>query len=285
MAFKQYENPDELRKLQDLCTDILGEFDRVCTQLGIPYIAYGGTAIGAVRHKGFIPWDDDVDVALTREHYEAFLKKAPEILGDAFDIVNMRTNDNFTCSYSYMTLKDTLCIPEFYKDASYRKPISIDIFPLDKVASDEGLFRKQHRRTWLWGRLIFLRTTPTPYLSIEGWKKALVLLACSIAHWSMRLLHISPRWLQKKWEQAARMCEHEDISLYADFTDQDPLRWSAAESELFPTQRMAFETISVELPREYDALLTRGYGTYTQLPPEEDRKNHYPAVLDFGPYR
>ena len=70
MAFKEYENPDELKKLQSLTTDILGEFDRVCRKLDIPYFIYAGTAIGAVRHGGFIPWDDDIDVGMFRDDYD-----------------------------------------------------------------------------------------------------------------------------------------------------------------------------------------------------------------------
>ena len=66
MSFTEYEDKDELRKLQLVTTMVLGEFDRVCKQLSIPYFIYGGTAIGAVRHGGFIPWDDDIDVAMFR---------------------------------------------------------------------------------------------------------------------------------------------------------------------------------------------------------------------------
>ena len=66
MAFKSYENAVELRRVQVVSTKILAEFDRVCRELDIPYVVYGGTAIGAVRHQGFIPWDDDVDIEMTR---------------------------------------------------------------------------------------------------------------------------------------------------------------------------------------------------------------------------
>ena len=66
-----------LDRIHVLITRILGEFDRVCRQLDIPYVVYGGTAIGAVRHQGFIPWDDDADVCMERSDYERFLAEAP----------------------------------------------------------------------------------------------------------------------------------------------------------------------------------------------------------------
>ena len=70
MAFQEYDNPEELKKVQELSTKLLGEFDRVCRELDIPYVVWAGTALGAVRHHGFIPWDDDVDVAMVRNDYE-----------------------------------------------------------------------------------------------------------------------------------------------------------------------------------------------------------------------
>lgn len=95
MEYRQYEDPAVLRKLQLVSTRILGEFDRVCAKLDIPYFAYGGTAIGAVRHDGFIPWDDDVDVAMLRSDYERFLREAPEALASEYEIVDWHTDPFF----------------------------------------------------------------------------------------------------------------------------------------------------------------------------------------------
>lgn len=101
MAFKEFDDPQLLRHIQKVLTLILKEFDRVCTELNLPYTVYGGTAIGAVRHQGFVPWDDDIDICMTRADYERFLAEAPVLLGDDFRIDNTRTNPD----YSFMFTK------------------------------------------------------------------------------------------------------------------------------------------------------------------------------------
>ena len=102
MAFQEYDNPEELKKVQELSTKLLGEFDRVCRKLDIPYVVWAGTALGAVRHHGFIPWDDDVDVAMVRSDYERFIREAPAVVSDEFEIVNMRTEPNVRL-YGYLS--------------------------------------------------------------------------------------------------------------------------------------------------------------------------------------
>lgn len=282
MAFKQYEDPQVLRQVQLASTRILGELDRVCRLLDIPYVVYGGTAIGAVRHQGFIPWDDDVDVCLPRKDYERFLREAPAVLGAEYSIENSRTHADYPNMFTKLALRGTSFIPVFCKDCTYRMPLAIDIMPFDNVPDDEGLYRKQSRLTWLWGRLIYLRASGRPFLTLTGAKRALVLAACLTAHWGMRLLRISPRWLQARWERAARRYEHETTRLMADYCDRDPLAWAVELDDLFPAVDVPFEDITVKLPRAYDKILTQGYGDYMQLPPEGQRKNHQPHHIDLG---
>ena len=105
-------DPQLLERVHVLLTRILAEFDRVFRELGTPYVVYGGTAIGAVRHKGFIPWDDDVDVLMTRPDYERFLAQAPALLGREFALDNTRTVPEFPFMFTKMVLKDTLLVPE-----------------------------------------------------------------------------------------------------------------------------------------------------------------------------
>lgn len=284
MAFREYEDQAELKKLQEVTSLVLREFVRVCDLLDIKYVVWAGTAIGVVRHKGFIPWDDDVDVALLRDDYERFLREAPEVLGDAFRIDNARTQEKYPSPFSYLVARGTINVPDFFETCEWKRSIGIDIFPLDKVSSDNGVRGRQLRGTWFWGRLGFLSATPKPYLPFDGPKRTLVHGVCGIAHWALKVLHVSPRWIQERYERCALLAHDEDADLYADFSDRHPLDWSATADELFPSEPGVFGSFDVMLPRKWDQLLTREYGTYMELPPVEKRKNHYPVELDFGDF-
>lgn len=284
MAFREYENQAELKKLQDVTSVVLSEFIRVCDLLDIEYVVWAGTAIGVVRHKGFIPWDDDVDVALLREDYERFLREAPAVLNEAFQIENARTQDDYPLPFSYLAARGTVNVPDFFEHCAWRRSIGIDIFPLDKVSSRPWVLRHQLVGTWIWGRLGFLSATPKPYLPFDGFKRSFIHTLCAAAHHSIRLLHISPRWIQDQHDRCALLACGEETSLFADFSDRRPLNWSASREELFPAADGSFNGFPVKIPCEWDRLLTREYGAYMELPPVEKRKNHYPIALDFGEY-
>ena len=275
----------DLRKVQKLLTLILAELDRVCRHIGVSYAIYGGTAIGAIRHGGFIPWDDDIDVMMTRADYERFLAEAPALLDERFRLDNTRTRDDFCFMFTKMVMPGTLLIPEADKNATYRMPFFLDILPLDEIPADEKAFQEMSRQSWLWGRLLFLQGTARPHLiNTPTWKKALIFSATTLAHLGLKAVRATPANLQARWERAVRRYEGTGTGVYADFTMRDPQNWIVREEEFFPTRDVPFEDITVMIQNEYDALLRRGYGDYMQLPPPEQRYNHEAAVIDFGPY-
>lgn len=283
MAYEEYD-PWQLRELQRISTLILAEMDRVCSELDIPYFIYAGTAIGSIRHGGFIPWDDDIDIGMFRSDYERFLEEAPSVLGADFYITNGITDEHFPACNSNLSLAGTYCVPSEFDKCEFQYPIGIGIFAFDRVSDDAGIRRKQLRRTWLWGRVAFLRETGSPNLFIKGWRRALVASICRVAHFILTSFHVSQRWIHGQWQKAARLAENEDGDLFADFTDGDPLRWSVKKTEVFPLKRVLFETIEVSGAKNMDTILRRGYGDYMKLPPEEERKNHHPSRLDFGKF-
>ena len=134
-------DPATLAAIQRATKRCLAETDRVCALLGLRYVAYGGTAIGAVRHHGFIPWDDDGEVRMPRADYERFIAEAPALLGDEFFIASPATHPNYPISFGVLGLKGSEFVSKVAKDRSFRMPIGVDLFVLDEIADDPGRFR------------------------------------------------------------------------------------------------------------------------------------------------
>lgn len=275
---------DTLRQVQRALTHLLAEFDRVCNELDLAYVAYGGTAIGAVRHHGFIPWDDDADVCMPRADYERFLAEAPAKLSDGISVINSRNTSGYPNMFSKLALPGTLFISVPMRDNPFRMPIALDIFPLDTMPQDPRQYRRQVRATWFWGRLLYLQGTGRPYLEIDGAKKHAVLAATQLVHLALALLRVRPEMIQGRWERAARRFEGSHGSRMTDYTDRDPMAWAVTPDDLFPPLEVPFEDITVKIPREYDAVLTRGYGDYMELPPVDKRKTHEPVRVDLGDF-
>ena len=134
-------DPATLAAIQRATKRCLAETDRVCALLDLRYVAYGGTAIGAVRHQGFIPRDDDGEVCMPRADYERFIAEAPALLGDEFFIASPATHPNYPISFGVLGLKGSEFVSKVAKDRSFRMPIGVDLFVLDEIADDPGRFR------------------------------------------------------------------------------------------------------------------------------------------------
>ncbi|WP_067781728.1 LicD family protein [Actinomyces vulturis] len=281
-------DPQLLRSIQLATTDVLVEFDRVCKILGCQYVMYGGTAIGAVRHHGFIPWDDDADVCMPREDYERFLAHAAEYLNPHIMIVDPERIPDYPTTFAVIGIRDSQFISTTAKDRPFVMPVGVDIFPLDAAAPSQKDFNRQCRETWLWGRLLFVLGTPR---AATGLPQPLALLANSAmysAHWLMRGIHLKSKMIYSRWKSIARRYEHDQSNgnqrLLADFSTRDPKHWSVTYDELFPAGEAVFEGFTLKIPHLYDRVLARGYGDYMCEPSPEDRVNHQPFHIDFGPW-
>lgn len=120
-----------LRKLQMVELEILNEFVRLCEKHDLRYYLVGGTLLGAVRHQGFIPWDDDIDVAMPREDYDSFAKIAPQELNSQYFYQSPDTDPHYFLTYAKVRKNGTEVYEERFENSRFHKGIFIDIFPLD----------------------------------------------------------------------------------------------------------------------------------------------------------
>lgn len=132
---------EQLKKHQQVLFELLTVFDGICRKHDIPYQLFAGTALGAVRESGFIPWDDDLDVIMLREDYERFLKAAPSALGEKY-FLQKEFSEHWPMFFSKLRKNGTACIERYVpKDELTHQGIYIDIFPCDNL-SDCAIYRK-----------------------------------------------------------------------------------------------------------------------------------------------
>ena len=271
-----------LRKLQLKELDIYEDFRTLCQKYGIPFFAFCGTAIGAMRHQGFIPWDDDIDVGFLRADYERFMSAALRELSDRYELVSARTHTHYPLMTTRMCIKGTRFVEEALDGIDCPLGIFLDIYALDAVAADDKAMRKQIRHAWFWSKLAILKEMPAPLIPLEGLMHRAAALACRVIHWGLNITRVSKRWIVRRYEYWATLYNGQDTGRYADLSDTMPSKLLITREELFPLKEVPFEDITIPLPNDVDAHLKRYYGDYMKLPPPEKRKNHYPAHLDFG---
>ena len=278
----QEYDPKVLKKLHDLQLEMLQDLEKICDKYNLKYFAVFGTALGAVRHNGFIPWGDDIDVGMLRKDFERFKKFAVPRLEEKYTFNTMEENGVFPVPAMFMGKKGTKFIEEAFKNLPMDFGIRIDIIPFDSVSDDEKERKKQIYGAWFWSKLYILRQIPAPNLTLKGIKKWIVRTICWTTHYTMKILCISPRWLYRQYKKYADAYNHEDTEYIKLLDYTYPTKYMMKRRDVFPTVKMNFENIQVEMPNNYDKVLSDIFGNYMELPPVEKRKNHYPHLLCLG---
>ena len=148
----------DLKRHQHALYTLLCEFDRVCKKLNIPYVLFAGSMLGAVRHEGFIPWDDDLDVMMLRQDYEFFLQNADKYLDTDRFYLQKEFSEHWPMFFSKLRLNGTTCLEKYHpKDEKIHQGVYIDLFPCDNAAKGK------------WGRKLqfFASKAISHFLSIQ----------------------------------------------------------------------------------------------------------------------
>ena len=281
MLYQEYK-PEVLEKLQKVELEMLRDFAELCEKNNIDYFGVGGTAIGAVRHKGFIPWDDDIDIGFTRKNYEKFISVAKEQYTDKYKLINAETEKNYPLMTSRWIKKGTKFVEEGLRGVDVELGIFLDIYCFDAIADDDKKMRRQGWTAWFWGKLLVLRQVKKPILYFSGFKAGLVRFVCKIVHYMMKIFRISPKFLYKKAKKAAMRYSDEETKRIAYFFDPTPFTSIIDIENVEPTVMYEYSGMNIRMPHKIDAYLSVRYGDYMQLPPEDKRHNHPPYILDFG---
>lgn len=278
---KRYK-PEVLKKLHTVQLKMLKDFSEVCDKYEIPYFVVYGTAIGAVRHHGFIPWDDDIDVAMLREDYNKFFEIFENEMGDEYKLLTPQIDGRYACTVTHIQRKGTRFVSEMSKDLKCEQCIFMDIFPFDKVANDDRKASSQGKMANFFGKMLFLSGTANPVIKYGGMKKRIAQLACSTIHIVLKICHITPRILYKRYLSVATAYNNDKACEYVtSFEYTGCLKDKVKAKELFPVKKVVFEDLIVNIPANNDELLKKIYGDYMKMPPEAERVNHMPLIIQF----
>lgn len=278
----KFYDPETLKRLQRVELEILKDFMDLCDRHHLMYFGIAGTGIGAKRHGGFIPWDDDIDVAMPRRDFERFLKYAGKELSDKYIPLNAEYDSRFPMMTTRLMKKGTVFVEEALKDANCPCGIFLDLYVLDNVADGRLAYELQCWEAWFWSKLLILRCMPKPFLFQTGWKASVIWAICGMVHHGMKLFHISPAWLRRRCEKVCRRYEKKKTRRMAFLPDTSPY-WNVIDkTKLLPLRKLPFEDLELNFANNMEELLTNQYGAYMELPPVEKRKTHYPYRLEFG---
>ncbi|MDD6795788.1 MAG: LicD family protein [Clostridiaceae bacterium] len=277
MKYTQYEE-NTLKRLQKEELGILKEFIRICDKYDLKYFLVYGTAIGAVRHQGFIPWDDDMDVAMLRDDYDKFLEVADKEFNGKYKNMGPDCKEKYYNFVPNMSKNGTK-FNTIYERGKYDVGILIDIFPLDYVAPNEKDRNKQFFWTRLWRNLYVLKNVNFLKIGEEGLYNKIKHTICAIAHYMLSI--VPGEFLYNKYKKHAFKYKGQS-NIVTTFCDWDAKVSCASLDDIFPLKEADFEGIKVKIPNNIDKILTNIYGDYMQLPPEDKRQNHYPYYLSFG---
>lgn len=254
-----------LRQSQLVMLEMLKVVDEICKKHRLEYWLDAGTLLGAVRHNGFIPWDDDLDICMPRKDYEKFMEIAPKELPDGLFFQTKKTDKSLR--WKWIKIRDNYSTfiqkTEEGRNIKYHQGIFIDVFPYDLIKDDFSVSKYILNRR-------FHRSKNPIVKNLSWFVDALCIPPVKLIGYN-RL----KRWFLKKHSS--------ETPKYVSTGIEIALGFHTFETEIiFPLKRIWFENSMYLAPADSHRYLKQMFGDYMTLPPEENRKVHACQILPFN---
>ena len=273
-------NSDILRRLHAELYDILGEVKRVCDIAKIPWFIQGGTAIGAHFFDDIVPWDDDIDIGMTRHNYERFLREAPALLRENYVLQEFTTEPNTPFYYIKIRKRNTRFVESEWVGLPIEEGIYVDLFPYDIIPDDEPLRRRQRLKVGFWVNCFMAK-------SVWLWRwfgkanNGVVFPKSMLSTLAIKLVTMVMS------KEQIYNCLHRELTRYNGTNGgyynivrmpKDMIRVEAIEN----LEMRRFGEMEVPAPSSLEEYLRSHYGDIQKWLPEPLRLNHAPEILQFG---
>lgn len=272
----EFENLNiNLKELQKIQLEILIEFDRICGENNIKYRLHAGTLLGAIRHKGFIPWDDDIDVCMLRTDYEKFIKICEKGLSTKYFLQISETDAEYIHSFARIRKNNTLLLQDTYSDIDMHHGIFIDIFPMDNVLPNTILGKIQKKLVY------YIRTLKRLKIKkrcLSSKNRVNTIIKLFIYY----LLKPIPMKKMNNFEtKIISMFKNKKTKFVTSLTDGSISIYQrnlTEVKEFYELVLLDFEGHKFFGPINYNKVLSQCYGNYMELPPLEEREPHHNII-------
>lgn len=269
-----YQPGKEHRELQLCQLRILKAVDKICKEHGIEYFLYCGTLLGAVKFRGFIPWDDDLDIAMTRENLDKFQLIASEELPDHLFLQNYLT-DGYPFFMTKIRNSNTTFFEPHMMGMKVNHGVFIDIFTIDPVPADldgRKKFQKKQQRLMFWLHVGRIKRDRKRYKFIKRVVNPIVTLISRC---------LSQDYLIGKYTELVTKFEGVDTGFVGNTSKAFGMKKSYRIEDIWPLRELRFEDQFFPVPNNYDAVLRQDYGDYTVMPAEADQNpNRHGNIFD-----
>lgn len=273
---KRYDDKT-LKHLQKVQLMMLKDFIKICEDNNILYFVNGGTLLGTIRHGGFIPWDDDIDIMMFRKDFEKLNKLMSEKPNDKYWLINVLNEETYHYTWARFNLKNTELREWWADQVDYKVNIFIDIFILDNIPNNK-IKRFIHK----WRCFALNQMCNYSIVKFQNESKIKQIIQQSI-YYILKILPISPMTIKKRCIRTYKRYEDYESDEVCDFPAICGLP-IYKRNDWLPAKKAKFEDIEVNIPNNTDTILTIIYGDYMKLPPKDKRFRPAPEKLDFGEY-
>lgn len=271
-------NDEVLKALHQVELDVLLDIDAFCCEHQIAWWLDSGSALGAARDGGFIPWDDDVDIAMPRADYDRFCKLVSDGLLPGCILHNTHNTPGFAPLFSKICVEGTRFETEETRAAGYEQGIFIDVFPYDETFKDASKSSLQFRQAATAQKRSYLYHSSNINVPHGGLLGTIERIGCLVLHWVERARVKNPAQYQNLYDALRPNAQEASGELC-------PFSWSRQVSFpisiLMPTVKLEFEGHMLPVPADYDRYLTMTYGDWHQVPPVDQRHTHLPLLIQF----
>lgn len=267
---KEYEITD-FGKIKALEIDILKKFDEFCTEHDLKYCLTGGSLLGAVRHGGFIPWDDDVDISMFRPDYDRLIELSAKMPSDC-KLFSRELNPNHSRLYGRICNTDYVSVDSYY-DESLSGYFGIDIFPLEAVPSGPREYAKFSKKIRLLRRMFIFANSAL--FKGKSFLRAYILKPLPIIICKI----IGADRIYKAFMKEVRSRDYDSAECIALVTGQYTEHERYPKDKYYDLIRIGFEGLNLPAIRSYDPYLKLLYGDYMKYPPKEQQIPHHSFKL------